>query len=167
MDAPVFHAPCLPAAVVVLPASASSSEIQCELPAAAPPHRQDAFVADFRSWEAMGRPFGADYALRRPGRAVLQSHLAKRGDDSTLSGEARCTPGGPESGKKIQIWKIFCEIRSRGAPISRFGIVGVRVGVVEWRLGNCQWSVHSGPLTVVSTPLEWMAADNELLTTKY
>jgi hypothetical protein len=38
---------------------------------------------------------------------------------------------GPKSGKKIQIWKIFFEIRSRNARILRFAIVRLRVGVLK------------------------------------
>jgi hypothetical protein len=52
-----------------------------------------------------------------------------------------CTGGGPKSGKKIQIWKIFFEIRCPAVRISRFAIVGLRVGVMKWRVGSRQLSV--------------------------
>jgi hypothetical protein len=45
---------------------------------------------------------------------------------------ARCTPGGPESGKKIQIWKIFFEIQSADARISGFDIDEMWSGVVKF-----------------------------------
>ena len=44
-----------------------------------------------------------------------------------------CTPGGPKSGKKSKIWKVFFEIGSRQVRISRFGIVRLRVGVGKLR----------------------------------
>jgi hypothetical protein len=49
-------------------------------------------------------------------------HMISRGEVYT---------GGPKSGKKVRIWKISFEIRSRGARISRFAIVGLRDGVVK------------------------------------
>jgi hypothetical protein len=80
------------------------------------------------------RIFTCESSKRGSGKTPTRSEFVPRGRlqvQQPMHARARCTPGGPESGKKIQIWKISGEFRRRRGWILRFAIDEMRDGVVK------------------------------------